>query len=335
MSSISNPYIYSPGTLIQSAQVDASFSTIYNDYNGNVTDFNVSNAALLNPAKLSGIPGRADIRISSTSGVAIPTADIATVNTIYGVPFNGGQIALNDGSGNFILRSFTTQISLALSGLTTNNAYSLYVYWTGSAIAFDTPVVWTSGTVPDSQQTIAGVILKGTDVTRRFVGAFYATGATSTSDTSAGGQRYISNIQNLVPRLVQCVDTTTNWTTTSVTAVAANGNTSNGVGRVSIFQAGQLYPIEVDSYNFAGNNTGGNLVYNGFGFDSTTMPIAATAYQAYTANAFGQCNVRLAISPQIGFHYLQRLNWVNGGTGTFNGNTSFTNSGLLVALGYF
>jgi hypothetical protein len=54
MSIISNPYTFVPNTLIQSAQVNADFSTIYNDYNGNITNANIAPGAAIDPAKIAG-----------------------------------------------------------------------------------------------------------------------------------------------------------------------------------------------------------------------------------------------------------------------------------------
>lgn len=50
-SQISLPFTFSPLTAIQSSQVNQNYSTIYNDYNGNITNFNVATNAQINPMK--------------------------------------------------------------------------------------------------------------------------------------------------------------------------------------------------------------------------------------------------------------------------------------------
>lgn len=53
MATITRPNSYTSGTTIQSSQVNADFNTIYNDYNGNVTNANIASGAAIAASKLS------------------------------------------------------------------------------------------------------------------------------------------------------------------------------------------------------------------------------------------------------------------------------------------
>ena len=54
MGLITKPNDFTSGTTILSAEVDANFDTIYNSYNGSITDANISGSAAISPSKISG-----------------------------------------------------------------------------------------------------------------------------------------------------------------------------------------------------------------------------------------------------------------------------------------
>lgn len=55
MSNISKPYTYSTGAVIVAAEQNSNLDTIYNDYNGNITNFNISASAAIADSKLAQI----------------------------------------------------------------------------------------------------------------------------------------------------------------------------------------------------------------------------------------------------------------------------------------
>ena len=52
MSQITKPFTHVAGTIAQAAQVNANDDTIYNNYNGNITDFNIHSLANINQSKI-------------------------------------------------------------------------------------------------------------------------------------------------------------------------------------------------------------------------------------------------------------------------------------------
>lgn len=52
---VTKPYTFTAGGVIRSAEVNSNFNTIYNDYNGNITDANISASAAIAQSKISGL----------------------------------------------------------------------------------------------------------------------------------------------------------------------------------------------------------------------------------------------------------------------------------------
>src|SRR5687767_357259 len=68
----------------------------------------------------------ADGRLTTETGVPISSSDRTAQSTIYYTPFDGNQIALYNGAA-WALSTFTER-SLALSGLTTDKNYDVFLY---------------------------------------------------------------------------------------------------------------------------------------------------------------------------------------------------------------
>lgn len=83
MSTITNPFTYSPNTTILSAQINSSFSTIYNDYNGGITNANISASAAIAGSKLASplvLSGKLQINNTTETGGQV-SFDAAETNT--------------------------------------------------------------------------------------------------------------------------------------------------------------------------------------------------------------------------------------------------------------
>lgn len=65
MSSISVPNTFSAGAVIVAAEHNSNFSTIYNDYNGGITNVNISGSAAIADTKLASITTAGKVNISA------------------------------------------------------------------------------------------------------------------------------------------------------------------------------------------------------------------------------------------------------------------------------
>jgi hypothetical protein len=112
MSTISKPYNFTSGTTIQSAQVNSNFDTIYNDYNGNITNANIATGAGIDLAKIAQTSLffilRAAANNTLASGTTGDTVPRVTFTSDGGLKFGAGSASALD---LLIKRNSSTQFA--------------------------------------------------------------------------------------------------------------------------------------------------------------------------------------------------------------------------------
>jgi hypothetical protein len=321
---VSVPYVFTPGTVIQSGQVNADFSTIYNAFNGSISDVNIKNGAAINPAKISNLQFSCArvTGVQGSGGVTYAVADATNVGSVYVEPYNGNQVALYDGISQWIACTQGEQV--VPLGALTNNAYDIYEYNSGGIATVEaTPTVWTNPTTPPARQMINGVWCKGTDPTRRLIASIYVDAGDVCNDNP--GERGISNVLQPVPRSLFCNDPAGSFSTASGGTNPLNGNVTNGQGRVTVFHAlgsaspaAYQTPTVLTDWLHAVNTAGTYGVTSGIGIDSTNTATVTGQTQSFTTNAIGVATCSLSDSKPAGLHYYQRVGAsTGGGTATF------------------
>jgi hypothetical protein len=143
-------------------------------------------------ALASVIPGG---RLTLSSGVAVPTADVTSTSVHY-TAFTNNIISLWDGS-DWVSITFgnTTE---ALPTLVSGRGYDVFAFL--NAGAFDMEIdAWASGTARVAPLTVYdGRKCKNSDKTRLWLGSFEAVSTTETRDSEA--QRKLYNAYNQVIR---------------------------------------------------------------------------------------------------------------------------------------
>lgn len=255
-------------------------------------------------------------RLTVLSGTALPTTDQANATTLYFAPYISGTIALYDGVG--WKRYSSTQVSLALSGLSSNTNYDVFVNHTGSALALSL-VAWAGATSrATSLATQNGVFVQSGDATKRYVGTIRMTSATQTQDTAA--QRFIWNFYNRIDRHLYIEDTTASWTYNSATFRQVRATSTNRVETVS----GDSIAFNAKVYTMQMGLPAGTGVsmFPGIGVDSTStnsakgvsmMPFVTTSPQWNPA----MCELDTVLA--AGYHAINWLESAHAGTCTAYG----------------
>src|SRR6266704_3035848 len=81
MSLITKPYTFSSGATIIASEHNSNFDTVYNDYNGGITDANIASNAGITDSKLAQITTASKVKVEALAATSQAQGD-----SIY---FNG------------------------------------------------------------------------------------------------------------------------------------------------------------------------------------------------------------------------------------------------------
>lgn len=266
-----------------------------------------------------------NFRLTLTSGTPVTTADVTGASTIYMTPYNGNAISLYTGSV-WVVRK-TTEISLALSALTSGRPYDVFCYDNAGTPTLEF-LAWTNDTTRATSLTRQdGVLVKSGDATRRYLGSFYTTGTTTTEDSSR--QRLLYNDSNTVARRVLRKESTASWTYTLAAARYANNNSLNSI-KVMVGVAAFSSDFTL---NYTLSNTSAGVFANaGIGLDSTSGYATDSTHpstRAQVSNYETTGVARLSSFLPVGYH---SINWIESSAAS--GTTTWIGGGDSGLSGY-
>lgn len=249
-------------------------------------------------------------RLTLTSATPVTTSDVTTSTNVYYTPYVSDKITLWSGSA-WTVATFTEQ-TLALGTVTASLPYDVFGYLSSNVLAIE-KLAWTSGTARATGISLQdGRYCKTGDKTRLYLGTFYTSSTTQTSDQSS--TRYLWNMYNRVPRTQFCTDTTNSWNYSTTAWQAANASTTNGVARYSFVIGVADALVEATNYSAAFNSTATYRNVGGsIGLDTTTAT-SATVMGGFNCNSSltGVGTSLYKGYPAVGFHYLSRIEYGAG-----------------------
>lgn len=205
-------------------------------------------------------------RLTLTSGTPVTTSDVSASSNLYYTPLDGNTIVLWNGTAWQCL-SFT-EITLALSGLTSDKNYDVYGYINSSTVAIEY-LVWTDDTTRATAVTYQdGRLCKSGEKTRLYLGTFRSTSTTETCDTES--QRFLFNHYNRRLRSLLCFDTENSWTYNSSTFRETRAQSTIGVSRVGVVSGWSDCEIRLTSHGSSATASVAASVSVGVGLDSDT-----------------------------------------------------------------
>ncbi|MEJ0009877.1 MAG: DUF2793 domain-containing protein [Alphaproteobacteria bacterium] len=285
----------------------------------------LTNKTLTSPVIGTGLigvsPRVCEGRLTLTSGTPVTTGDVTGAGTVYFTPYKGTHIALYDGSASWTLLPFA-EISISLaSGFSSGFNYDVFAYNNSGSVALET-LVWTNDTTRATALALQnGIYVKSGATTRRYLGTFRTTAATTTEDSKL--KRFVYNYTNRILREMRRIESTASWTYSSTTLRQANGSSSNQIAFVQgvaedLVSATTLAPVFTST-------TTARVCYSAIGLDTTAGPtdrygsaiiLTSGVYQSIYAMYDG--------IPAAGYHYLA---WLEQGAGadiqTWAGNNTF------------
>lgn len=244
-----------------------------------------------------------DFRLTLTSGLPVPIADVVGAMTIYATPYTGNLIGLYNGT-RWILHQ-SNEFSLALGTLTNNLPYDVFCYSNNGVPTLEF-LAWTNGTTRATALTyINGIPVLSTDNTRRYLGTFYTTSPTTTEDSQAN--RYLWNYYNRVGRIMYVTEATVSWNYTTAVFRQANNNPANQLNFV-VGVEGDPIPVEVKTRTT--NTVEGVARIVGIGLDVTNATVNQADARGRAANGIAYETLHIASyvsTVGIGVHFYSWL----------------------------
>jgi len=276
------------------------------------------------PADLIEIPKVQEFRLTLTTGLPVTVSDVTGASTIYCTPYNGNRIALYDGT-NWNVRT-TAEFSLALSGLNVGRPYDVFCYDNAGTPTLEF-TSWTNDTTRATALAYQdGVLVKSGTVTRRYLGTFYTTAATTTEDSAV--KRFLWNYYHRVVRYMERYESTATWTYTTDTYRQANAATANQLDYVcGVAEDG----VEAIVQSNATNTSPAVNIFTAVGVDSTSATSGLAPRTEIINNGAIYC-VQAAYMgiPGVGRHFLVWLERSEAtGTTTWTGTNSPLKSGII------
>jgi len=267
-------------------------------------------------------------RLSLQSGVPIPTTDQVDKTMLFYVLMTGSLIQLWGGSA-WVPVEIASEPSLNMAAFTTSSMYDIFMYSDSGVPTMEGSLTTRTTELPYFE----GRQIKTGDATRLYIGSVYIDAAGKCQDTTSLG--YVFNQYNDTQKCFKATDPTNSWTYTLATHRAANGNTTNGVGRVSVLVGSKKSSI-LAVHNYAARNASvGTFFAGGIGINSTSV-------DSCVVKGYGICQVAnipnmvqslYAGYLPIGLNYIQSLEYSAAyGTTTWSGDEGTTEiqTGLVV-----
>ncbi len=253
-------------------------------------------------------------RLTLSSGIPVPTADVCAAGTLYFTPFRGNQVALYSPLG-WRMRTFA-ELNLNLAGLASGKNYDIFLSDQNGILTLQAEA-WTANTTRAAALVWQdGVAVKSGAPEYRYLGTIRTSASGQCEDSQL--RRFVWNGSNRCVRPLRVVETTTSWTYTSRTPRPFNNNTAN---RLEVVLGLLEDSLQVTFYAFARASSSAFFSV-GLGLDSTSEDdplVVKNAGSSTTGD--GIMAAYCGLPGQAGYHFIQLLE-VGGSsvTTTFFGN---------------
>ncbi len=257
-------------------------------------------------------------RLTLTTGVPVTTADVTGATNVFFTPYGGNHIALYDGTA-WQLYTFSER-TLALGTITNDLPYDVFLFDNSGTLTLEL-LAWTSKTARATALVLQdGVLCKTGALTRRYLGTFHTTAATTTEDSLT--KRLLFNYYNRVARPMARLETTSTWTYSTDTWRQANAAVANQLAIVCGWPEDAIEAVvQAAVRNDQAANTVGHEV--GIGENSTSA-VATSALSSFYFNPGAGIEVPVIANirriPAVGYSFYAWLERVTAvGTTTWRG----------------
>jgi hypothetical protein len=274
-------------------------------------------------AAASIAPSVQNFRLSLTTAVPVTTTDVASSTSVFAVPYTGKKIGLYYSNAWVIVTS--AEVTLALGTITSDLGYDVFCYTSdGSTLSIELLSWGSSASRSTALGHQDGVLVKGTDSTRRYMGSFLTISTTTTCDTEA--KRYLWNNYHRVDRSLKYPIVTASWTVPAAAWRQAGADTAN---QLMLFAG--LVEDSVSATYIAqhSHSSAGVLWHTALGLNTTSAPTGfnATGGSVTAGGKLSTCPT-ITAAPILGKNYIAALEYAVSITTTGYSTTALYVSGL-------
>ena len=267
-------------------------------------------------------PQICDGRLTISTGVPSPSEDINSSPNLYFTPFRGNRISLYAQSYGWRLYAFS-ELTLDISGLGADKTFDIWLYDNAGTLTL-AYTEWSSASIRATALAYQdGVPVKTGAPAYRYLGTIRTSAAGVTCDTSL--KRFVWNFYHPLEKWLICKDLTDSWT--YEVANTWHSLNASDLNRVAFVIGLDITTVRFSAHVLAKQDNTLKSIGIGISLDATTVNNAqimrgekgidtAYSFQWYGADYVGR--------PGIGYHYLQIIETVSGGTGTFYGDNGVT-----------
>jgi hypothetical protein len=263
--------------------------------------------------------------LTLATGLPVPAVDVASSATVYFTPYIGSRIALYANSYGWRNYAFS-ELSLDISGVATDKNIDIWIYDNAGTLTLDY-TEWSHNTLRATALARQdGVLVKSGAPAYRYLGTVRTSNNGVSADTVL--KRYCWNYYNRVEVNLTVKDSSDSWTYNVGTTWRSLDNSANN--RVNFVIGVDEVLVKFLARLFA-ENSGASYCAVGIGLDVTNANHAH--FLGASKGSTPQWNTaEYRGFPGIGYHFLQLLEYVTGGTGTFYGDNGLP---AVIASGGF
>lgn len=276
-------------------------------------------------------PQVCDGRLTLSTGVPVPPADINSSATVFFTPCIGSRVALHVTGFGWRLYEFA-ELSASVAAVAADKNLDVFVYDNEGTLSLEL-VEWSNNTLRATALTYQdGVLVKSGSATHRYLGTVRTSAAGVTCDTKL--KRFVWNFYNRYDRTLLVTDETDSWTY-AVTNIWQSLNNSNA-NRVQ-FVIGWDDTLVSLSVNILCEVSASGGFCVGICLDNnndSNAPIKRGMRGLAATYNMGWYGADFLDRPGIGFHFLQLTERVQSGTMTLYGDKGTSPEVQSGALGY-
>ncbi|MDK2980237.1 MAG: hypothetical protein PWQ55_584 [Chloroflexota bacterium] len=239
-------------------------------------------------------------RLSVSTGVSVPSADVSASSVVFFTPHTGNRIALYVPGYGWRLYTFS-ELSLDLSSLPANANADIWLYDNAGSLAL-AYTTWSNDTLRATAIVRQdGIYCKSGALNYRYLGTVHASAAGTICDTKE--KRFVWNYYNRVIRPMYRHETTESWTYSVRAWRPWNNSEDNRVEFVVGVDEAQVNL----HFQAATNDTSAIIRSVGIGLDSVVLPSSDAVWSCFSVAERASAQSTYTGYPGLGFHFLQLL----------------------------